>query len=410
MLSGDITSIVKKVVIRLPSNSNLILEEIDNYNSLAAMLQMLSVDGNKMQSAWNSGLNSFVDHNRPEGQQRARRLLNLNEGGYRTFTFQLNLCSVLSLEQYLPLSLLNGIMVEIHLAPAQEAFHYDPANEQWEQVMGSVEGMIPIEQYRALSAGAKTAVHQQLTTFYNRPEPASQALFYELRAFTLHASAIWMNAEYVKRLYDKATGDNGINLFFDTYRFNQIPNEGSLVLHMNLTEQYQNLKNITFATLSSSRLATQSEHSFNIFESFLKSYKFRIGSRSWQVVSNTEPAISYTQSLLSLGLLHRGTSNTASFTVFPRTQNVHVFDFEKVHDDLQSGEDTTNGRNLRMELQFQSHSQIGLLDEGGEMLQDGDGTPIVLKKQVQPSQCVVYAFQLFTRMINVSNKGIAVTE
>ena len=31
-LSGDITSIIKKVIIKLPSNSNQVLEEIDNYN------------------------------------------------------------------------------------------------------------------------------------------------------------------------------------------------------------------------------------------------------------------------------------------------------------------------------------------------------------------------------------------
>ena len=33
-LSDGITSLIKKIIIKLPSNSNQILEEIDNYNTL----------------------------------------------------------------------------------------------------------------------------------------------------------------------------------------------------------------------------------------------------------------------------------------------------------------------------------------------------------------------------------------
>jgi hypothetical protein len=79
LLSGDITSIIKKVVVKLPSNSNQVLEEIDNYNTLASMIQMMELDDDRLSSNWQSGLNSVVDHNRPEAQSRARRFLNLNE-------------------------------------------------------------------------------------------------------------------------------------------------------------------------------------------------------------------------------------------------------------------------------------------------------------------------------------------
>ena len=140
-LSGDITSIISKIVIRLPSNSNIILEEIDSYNTLSSIIQMMRLDEDEMTSNWQSGLNMLSNHNRPEFQARSRRFLNLNEGGYRTFTFQMHLSSILFHEQYLPLSLLNGILLEIHLAPAKQCFHYDPANETWTKLFNLVEGM-----------------------------------------------------------------------------------------------------------------------------------------------------------------------------------------------------------------------------------------------------------------------------
>ena len=86
-------------------------------------------------------MNCLKDHNRADAQTRARRFLNLNEGGWRTFTFQLKLCSILFHQQYLPLSLLNGILIEIHLASAQEALYYDAPVEQWSAVFDAVEGM-----------------------------------------------------------------------------------------------------------------------------------------------------------------------------------------------------------------------------------------------------------------------------
>jgi hypothetical protein len=123
ILSGDITSIISKIFIRLPSNSNTVLEEIDSYNTLSSMVQMIRMDDTQMASHWETGLNMLSNHNRPDSQARSRRFLNLNEGGFRTFTFQMNLSSILFHEQYLPLSLLNGILLEVHLAPAKQCFH-----------------------------------------------------------------------------------------------------------------------------------------------------------------------------------------------------------------------------------------------------------------------------------------------
>ena len=102
--------------------------------------------------------------------------MNLNEDGYRTFTFQLNLSSILFHEQYLPLALLNGILLEIHLTTATDGFYYDPVIESWDNVFNNVEGLLTQVQYNALSADAKTTVQEQLTQFYQRPAPAGQEL------------------------------------------------------------------------------------------------------------------------------------------------------------------------------------------------------------------------------------------
>jgi hypothetical protein len=112
------------------------------------------------------------------------------------------------------------------------------------------------------------------------------------------------------------------------------------------------------------------------------------------VVNNEDQGpISYTQTLLSKGGLQKQKTTSIQFSTYPRTQNIHVFDFEKVLDETHSGEDTTNGRNLRMELQFQQQANdIQLLDDANQPIVV-DGNPLVLKRCVTPNQCVVYFYQ-----------------
>jgi hypothetical protein len=62
-----------------------------------------------------------------------------------------------------------------------------------------------------------------------------------------------------------------------------------------------------------------------------------------------------------------------------------------------------------MELQFQQQQDIQLLDEANQPIVV-DGNPLLLKRSVAPNQCVVYFYQYFTKMMNISNKGIAITE
>jgi hypothetical protein len=39
-----------------------------------------------------------------------------------------------------------------------------------------------------------------------------------------------------------------------------------------------------------------------------------------------------------------------------------------------------------------------------------DGKPLLLKRGTSPNQCVLYFYQYFTKMMNISSKGIAITE
>lgn len=57
-------------------------------------------------------------------------------------------------------------------------------------------------------------------------------------------------------------------------------------------------------------------------------YKFRIGSRSWQIINSDEPAMSYIQSILSSGGLFNSKGN---YTInYKKSKNIHIFEFDKV--------------------------------------------------------------------------------
>ena len=57
----------------------------------------------------------------------------------------------------------------------------------------------------------------------------------------------------MKKLHAKAVTKNGLSLFFDSYRFNQIDNHGSSTIHSQLANQYQNLKSFVFVVLNNVR-------------------------------------------------------------------------------------------------------------------------------------------------------------
>lgn len=116
--------------------------------------------------------------------------------------------------------------------------------------------------FNAFTADKKTAIQNQLTSFYKRPDPANQNIEYGIESFIYNAAAVWMNAEYVKRLTSKATTGEGINIFFNTYRFNQVAPEQSMILHFNSTEQFQNLPASESANKGRSLLPFMRESSY----------------------------------------------------------------------------------------------------------------------------------------------------
>ena len=108
----------------------------------------------------------------------------------------------------------------------------------------------------------------------------------------------------------------------------------------------------------------------------------------------------------SLGMLFKSKGNGTSFTTYPRTQNVHVFDFEKVPEEMYGGEDTTNGRTLKLELQFNKDADVKMVNDAGADVMGADGQALVMKRGMVPSESVVFIFQHFTTIINVSSKGL----
>ena len=75
IFSHDITSIIKGFKILLPSNGNIVLEQVDNYNCLSAILDVVHRSGvEEATSKWNSAANTV-----PAADTRSRRFLHLNE-------------------------------------------------------------------------------------------------------------------------------------------------------------------------------------------------------------------------------------------------------------------------------------------------------------------------------------------
>ena len=104
-LSGDITSLFKRVTISLPSSGNQILEDIQEYNVLSSMIQYLSGSVEDLETNWYSGQTSMIGNTHENDMESSRVDLNWNAGtdGWRTYTFALNLSGLLQHSLYLPL-------------------------------------------------------------------------------------------------------------------------------------------------------------------------------------------------------------------------------------------------------------------------------------------------------------------
>ena len=201
-LSGDISSIFKRLTISLPSSGNQILEDIQEYNVLSNMIQYLNGSAEDLETNWYSGQTSMLGNTHEDNMEASRLDLNWNAGteGWRTYTFALNLSGLLQHSLYLPLFLLNGIKVELTMASATEAFHWDPSNESdWRTILESVNHRLPLSEDDIEGMSNKDSISMQLKSVYQRgnPDDTPNSLTYTIRHFTYHASVIWAGAEYM---------------------------------------------------------------------------------------------------------------------------------------------------------------------------------------------------------------------
>merc|ERR1711871_28186 len=95
-------------------------------------------------------------------------------------------------------------------------------------------------------------------------------------------------------------------------------------------EQLQNLRTVLMCTLMDSYRTAQNRHSINFFSSHIDNYTFRIGSRIFHRVDNTQPALSYVNTLVAMNRFNRNRGNTVTSKNYGRERNVHVFNFERV--------------------------------------------------------------------------------
>ena len=104
--------------------------------------------------------------------------------------------------------------------------------------------------------------------------------------------------------------------------------------------------------------------------------------------------------LLSSRNLNRLKANNLRFSEFPNKKNIHFFDFKR-SDDHTSGEDTTNGSNLCFEYELRRQPEVNINYTAGVLpIQPG----------LDPAECVIFMYMKSTRMINISSRGIAVTQ
>jgi hypothetical protein len=403
-LSSDITSIISKVQISLPSNNNQILESIDNYNGLQSMLFHCNGSEQSYETSWNSGLNSMMNFNKGLGARSARRYMNF-ESAERVFTFQLNLSGVLSNGNYCPLMLFNGLKIELFLAPASEALFYKPSDEaSFDSIFDCVDA--PFQKaWGDMDNAEQTFVAQSLSDHLEKPNPPNNKsdLNYSISAPVFWVQTVWMSSNYISQLIKASESASGVLFSYDTYRFNQItPN--SPYVNFQYPDALQNIKAVFFGTYL--RQKAEDSH-FSLCVNALKNFTFRIGSRIFNQVDNDESAFAFTNMMLALGKLGSYHSSALTYTNYQRSKNVQVYDFQNARDESKhtnSGLNSTNGNSLRMELNF--HSGVNKTVKSPT-----DNTTLcTLIKKNGYQDCHVNAFLKFSKHMRINNAGILIVE
>jgi hypothetical protein len=114
-----------------------------------------------------------------------------------------------------------------------------------------------------------------------------------------------------------------------------------------------------------------------------------------------------TNTLLALGKLGLYNSHSLGYTNYPRSKNIHIFDFQNAKSEgskANSGLDTTNGRHLRVELNFH--------DSTSDVLESPDDNTklAMLKKRDSYKDTHLNTFIEFSKYIRINSSGILVVE
>ena len=208
-----------------------------------------------------------------------------------------------------------------------------------------------------------------------------------------------MSSNYVDGLIRASESQNGITLNFDTYRMNTITPE-SPNINFAFHDALQNLK--TMFMVTQNRASTTNTH-YNYFLRGIKNFTFRVGSRIYNKVDCECPSLSLASTLISLGKF--GTYGT--HTSYPRSKNVHIFDFQTARIESKSanlGLNTCNGRLLRIELEcYTSPSKT--------IISSADNSTLATLSSVGTYDDIkVCTFMEFSKMIRINCSGILCTE
>ena len=161
--------------------------------------------------------------------------------------------------------------------------------------------------------------------------------------------------------------------------------------------------------MNKNKLNDGTEHSISTFEAAINNYKLRIGSQLYELVDNlNNPAADMLTSLLSTS----STSSSIHASSFLKNKNIHIFTVNKLLDKCSdavthSGINTlTNMKHTALELNFKQNPAVPLTDNNNNPLDEN----LILQKEMNPANYIVYIYTKFTKMLNISHAGVAIVE
>jgi hypothetical protein len=251
----------------------------------------------------------------------------------------------------------------------------------------------------------KAQFHNGLMRFTGKPAPNDvEPVSYTIIAPRFEVMTIWFSTAYVDSLIRASESANGVTFHYDSFRSQTIVPESANV-NFCFPDGLQNLKAMVFGCQLRDR---GTAGHFNYTLNGLRSFCFRVGSRIYQKVENTHPATALVSTLISLGKFGRYYDSSLTHTTYPRSKNVHCFDFQNARvdsDTAHSGLDTTNGRSLRVELVFHTAGDDSVVSPA-----DPNVKLVTFTNTVSYRDVHLNTFMEFSKFLRVNSQGILVSE